>query len=82
MKGVKIMKFYKTVIIFEDGREFEDLWVNKDDAYSYISRADKFKGCLRAFMHEMIPDESNLKYEEGECMYEYASDGFYYYKVA
>ncbi len=76
------MRFYKTKLWFSDGRYYEDLWVNKDDAYSYISNAEKYKGCIRAEMLVFEPDEDDFKYEVTNCLYEYDVDGKYYYDVA
>lgn len=76
------MNIYKTELWFSDGRHYEDYWVAKEDALSYIERADKFNNCTRAEAWEMGADESNLKYENKNCLYEWDVNGKYYYKVA
>ncbi len=75
------MTFYKGCIKFDDGREFEDLWVNKDDALGYYSWSPNYPGCVRAELFEMNPDANNFKYE-GKCIYEYDVNGKYYYDIA
>ena len=76
------MKFYYGQIEFEDGRKFEDFYVNEEDALGYYERAPHFKSkCIRAELFEMIPDENNCRYEKGKCLYEYDVNGKYYFKV-
>lgn len=75
-------KIYKGVIEFSDGRKFEDLYVNKDDALSYYERSPYFDKCIRAELFEMTPDDNNCKYEIKECLFEYDVNGCYYYKIA
>lgn len=77
------MKIYKGIISFADGREFEDLYITKEDALSYYGRANLFDGCLRAVVFEMVAsDEGVTRFEEGNCIYEFDANGKYYYNVA
>ena len=75
------MTFYRGYMEFSDGRTYDDLWVNEDDAMNYYESAPYFEGCIRAELFEMRPDESNLMYERGRCLYEYDVNGRYYYNV-
>lgn len=75
------MTFYKGHIEFSDGREFDDYYVNKEEAISYYERSPHYKNCIRAELFEMIPDESNCKYEEGNCLFEFDVNGNYYYDI-
>lgn len=75
------MSIYKGTIEFTDGRKFEDIWVNKEDAMSYYENVSK-DNCVRAELFEMQPNENNLTYENVSCLYEFDVNGKYYYNVA
>ena len=49
------MSIYKGIIEFTDGRKFEDIWVNKEDAMSYYENVSK-DNCVRAELFEMQPN--------------------------
>lgn len=75
------MEIYKGIIEFNDGRKFEDIWVNEEDALAYYQRAPYFIGCKRAELFEMQPDDNNLQYVNKKCIYEFDVSGKYFYNV-
>jgi hypothetical protein len=80
MKGEYNMYIYKGYIKFSDGREFEDIWVTKEDALSYYERAPHFNGCIRAELLVLAQlNSEDVTYKVKECLYEYDVNGHYYY---
>ena len=73
------MSIYRGIIEFQDGRKFDDIWVNKDDAMSYFEMAPYFDGCIRAELFEMVP--GGVHYEIKACLFEYDMNGHYYYNI-
>lgn len=74
------MSIYRGIIEFADGRKFDDIWVNKEDAMSYFEQSPYYDGCIRAELFEMVPGEG-VHYENKVCLYEYDVNGHYYYDV-
>ena len=41
------MSIYRGIIKFADGRKFDDIWVNKEDAMGYFEHSPSYDGCVR-----------------------------------
>ena len=71
------MPVLKGHLIFSDGREYIDLWSDKEAALSYYERSPYYEGCIRAELLELHSD--GTKYDLFNCLYEYDVNGNYYY---
>lgn len=63
------MNIYKGYLLFEDGREYTDLWSDKEAALSYYERSPEYEGCIRAELLELYAGD--IKYDLFICLYEY-----------
>lgn len=70
-------KIYRGMVEFEDGRKFDDLYVNQEDALNYFRPCKGYKGIVRAELIEYVSD--GFMYQPVRCLYEYDKAGNYYY---
>lgn len=75
-----INAIYRSSMIYEDGRTFDDIWVEEEGALSYLSHCPAFKGLLQAVLYEYKPDKNGVRYKEEDCILTYDYTGEFYEK--